>query len=130
MQDRLGGRRLHARRNQRHPDVATSATFNITPGAITQLVFTTQPGNGLSPQPVVTLKDAAGNTVTSASENVTMAIGGTKPAGATIGGTTVVATVNGVATFTNLTLSPTGNYTLKASITSPNLNVTSNQFTM
>src|SRR5581483_8387063 len=109
---------------------ATSSAFNITPGAISKLVFTTQPGNGLSPQPVITVEDAAGNTVTSSSENVTMAIGGTHPAGAAIGGTTTVATVNGVATFTDLTLNKTGNYTLKASITSPNLNVTSSQFTM
>src|SRR5205823_3210060 len=45
---------------------------------------------------------------------VTVAIA-TGPAGATLGGTTTVTAVNGVATFTGLTLDLAGTYTLTAS---------------
>jgi hypothetical protein len=44
---------------------------------------------------------------------VTLAIA-SGPSGAVLGGTTTVAAVNGVATFTNLTLNLAGTYTLKA----------------
>ena len=58
---------------------ATSNTFNITVGTASKLAFTTQPGNGiintnLTTQPVVTIQDAGGNTVTSASDDITLAM--------------------------------------------------------
>jgi hypothetical protein len=62
----------------------------------------------------VTVQDAQGNTVTSASSNVTLAItSGTGVAGAVLGGTLTQAAVSGVATFSNLTIDKAGTgYTL------------------
>jgi hypothetical protein len=62
----------------------------------------------------VAIQDPAGNTVTGATDVVTLAIG-TNPAGGVLSGTTAVAAVNGVATFSNLSIDKTGdNYTLTA----------------
>ena len=65
--------------------VATSNTFSITIGAATKLAFTTQPGGGANAatwttQPVVTVQDVGGNTVTSATNSITLAVG-TNPGG-------------------------------------------------
>jgi hypothetical protein len=84
---------------------ATSLVFNLTFGAPTQLVFTTQPGSGptgtvLSPQPVVTIEDSGGNTVTTATDTVTLTILSPPSAGtiSCTGGTSMAA-IGGVATF-------------------------------
>jgi len=58
----------------------TSASFNIT-GPVTQIVFTTQPFAGVSgayftTQPVVTLEDATGTTVTSSTAAITLTSSG------------------------------------------------------
>ena len=104
--------------------VGTSNAFTVVAGAATQVMFTTQPGNAtggslLSTQPVVEVQDANGNTVTTSGANVTLAIG-TNPGSGTLGGTTTVAAVNGVATFTDLSIDSVGSgYTLVAS--SPSL---------
>jgi hypothetical protein len=100
---------------------ATSNTFNITPGAATQLVFTTQPSstaNGataFAQQPVVTVEDANGNTVTSSNASITLAIG-TNPSGGTLTCTTnPLAATNGVAAFGGCSINLAGNgYTLTA----------------
>jgi hypothetical protein len=69
----------------------------------------------LSPQPVITVKDADGNTATTYSGPVTIALGA-NPGGGTLSGTTTVNAVNGVATFTNLSIDKPGvGYTLVAS---------------
>ncbi len=96
-----------------------TASLTITAGAPTHLVFTTQPpatGSGaLSPSVTVAVEDAANNIVTTATTSVTMAIG-VNAGGSTLGGTTTVAAVAGVATFSNLTLDKSGsNYTIVAS---------------
>jgi hypothetical protein len=73
----------------------------------------------LATQPVVRIQDSGGNTVTSSSATVTVAI--QSGAGGTLGGTLTVTAVNGVATFTNLTLAGvvgTG-YVLEFSATGP-----------
>ena len=72
----------------------TSATFNISVGPATRVAFTTQPGGGVAAsawgqQPVVTVQDAGGNTVTTNSSSVTVAIG-TNPSGGTLSGTKTV----------------------------------------
>ena len=101
---------------------ATSNTFNITPGTATQLVFGTQPsntgaGSSITPAVTVQVEDANNNVVTTSTASVTMAIG-TNPGGGTLGGTTSVNAVNGVATFGNLSINKTGTgYTLAASST-------------
>ncbi len=98
---------------------ATSAAFDVTPGAPAALAFTTQPstvvaGVGIAPAVVVEVRDASGNRVTSATTSITMAIG-TNPGAATLGGTTAVAAIAGVATFPAMTLNRTGTgYTLTA----------------
>ncbi|MEO8294602.1 MAG: Ig-like domain repeat protein [Gemmatimonadota bacterium] len=99
---------------------ATSTAFNITPSSATQLVFTQQPsdvvaGATMAPAVTVTAKDALGNTVTGYATAISLSIG-TNPGGATLTGGTAVAPVNGVATFSGLSLNKAGTgYTLAAS---------------
>ena len=98
---------------------ATSAPFNVTPGALAALVFTTQPsdvtaGAAITPAVVVTAQDALNNTVASFTSNVTLALG-TCPAGATLSGTSTVAASAGVATFNGLSVHKAGACTLDAS---------------
>jgi hypothetical protein len=81
-------------------------------GTPTQLVFTVQPsiatvGQAISPAVVVSVLDPFGSTVTDSTFNVTVHIS-VNVSGATLSGTTTVATVNGVATFSDLSLSKAG----------------------
>ena len=100
---------------------ATSLPFTISAAAASQLAFTTQPGGGTAgaafvPQPVLTLQDAFGNTVTGLAQNVTLALQA-NPGADVLGGTTTVAvnTGTGQAVFSGLSLThaATG-YTLTA----------------
>lgn len=99
---------------------AISPTFTISAAPATQLVFTQQPTAGvanaaLAPPVVVEARTAANDLASGFNGNVTIAIG-TNPGGATLGGTLTVAAVNGVATFSDLSLSAVGTgYTLAAS---------------
>src|SRR5439155_1304839 len=101
---------------------ATSNAFNIGVGAAAKLVFTVQPssaaaGAANSPAMQVAVQDAQGNTVTTATTSITLAIG-TNPASGTLAGTTTVAAVSGVATFSTFSLNRAANgYTLTASAT-------------
>jgi len=113
---------------------ATSAAFAVSAAAAAKLSFTVQPANvtagaAFSPAVQVTVQDALGNTVTSATTSVTLAItSGTGTSGAVLGGTLTRAAVPGVATFANLTLDKAGaGYTLTATSTSLN-SVTSAAF--
>src|SRR5204863_2829652 len=100
----------------------TSTPFDIIPGTTTQLAFTVQPsstvaGAAISPAVQVSALDAAGNPVPGFTGSVTVALA-TNPGGATLGGTTTVAAVNGVASFSPLTLDKTGTgYALTATAT-------------
>src|SRR5207247_1354011 len=97
----------------------TSTAFDITPGTATQLAFTQQPsttvaGATIRPAGQGTALDAAGNAVPSFTGSVTVALG-SNPGGSTLSGTTTVAAVNGVASFSPLTLDKTGtSYALTA----------------
>jgi hypothetical protein len=97
---------------------ATSAAFTIT-GPAYKLAFGTQPsttvaGVAINPSVTVQVQDSLGNVVTGDSSNVTIAIG-TNPATGTLGGTLTHAALNGVATFSNLSINNAGNgYTLQA----------------
>jgi DNA-binding beta-propeller fold protein YncE len=91
------------------------------PFPATQLVVTTPPPALVTSENpftvVVSAEDPSGNVDTNYSGNVTIAIG-TNPAGGTLGGTLTVPVVNGVATFSNLTLDLAGSgYTLQLSAT-------------
>ncbi|HMA42304.1 MAG TPA: hypothetical protein VKP10_19735 [Gemmatimonadales bacterium] len=102
-------------------DVNSSA-FNIAPAPLSQLVFTAPPTNVVAgaviqPDVVVQGQDAFANTVTSFVGSVSIAIG-TNAGGGTLGGTTAVNAIAGVATFSNLTINKAGSgYTLVASAT-------------
>jgi hypothetical protein len=74
-------------------------------------VFTTQPGDGtfshtnLNPQPAVSIEDSGGNVVTTATNQITLAIGTSERTGATLNVTTnPLAAVNGVATFSGVSI--------------------------
>jgi len=99
---------------------ATSSAFNISAGTAAKLVFTVQPSNAaagvaITPAVQVTVQDAQGNTVTTATTSITVAIG-TNPASGTLAGTTTVVAVNGLGNFSNLSLDKaSAGYTLTAS---------------
>jgi len=97
---------------------ATTDSFTLGFGAATHLAVTTQPngaanGVALTTQPVITVLDSAGNTVTDSSANVTLAV-------ATGSGTLActdasVTPTNGIATFAGCKITGTvGSYTLTA----------------
>jgi hypothetical protein len=102
---------------------ATSNTFNITVGSANKLAFSQQPssstgGVAFGTQPAVTVQDAGGNTVTSSTASVTLAIG-TNPGGGTLTCTAnPKAAVSGSATFAGCKIDKAGTgYTLGASST-------------
>src|SRR5207237_222260 len=113
-----------------------TASLKVDAGAATKVAFSIQPsntavGNTITPAVKVEVRDANGNLVTSSSASVTLAIG-TNPSSGTLSGTKTVAAVNGVATFSNLSIDKVGTgYTLTASAsgltgdTSSSFNVTS-----
>ncbi|MFL5347119.1 MAG: S8 family serine peptidase [Hyalangium sp.] len=96
---------------------ATSVAFNVTVGSAAQLAFTSAPtGNVGSNSPFtvkVTVRDASGNVITNATAPVTLSLANAQ--GATLSGTLTANPVNGVATFTGLTVDKAGTgYTLQA----------------
>jgi hypothetical protein len=111
---------------------ATSAAFNVTPGDPAVLAFAVQPSNTVAGQAIappirVAVLDGLGNTVTSSTAGVTVAIG-TNPAGGTLSGTATSNAVNGVATFGDLSINAAGSgYTLTAA-SAPLTGATSSAF--
>lgn len=98
---------------------ATSAPFAVAPAAAAKLSFAVPPSTTdttlpITPAVQVAIQDAFANTVTSATNPVTLSLGA-NPGGATLTGTLTTAAVNGVASFANLKLDRIGNgYTLTA----------------
>lgn len=91
---------------------ATSAAFAVTPGAPAKLAFAVQPtatngGSAIAPTIQVAIQDLGGNTVTTATNSVTVSLtgGGT---GAILSGTKTVAAIAGIATFTGLSIDKVG----------------------
>ncbi|MFZ4611765.1 MAG: beta strand repeat-containing protein, partial [Gemmataceae bacterium] len=81
-------------------------TITTTFGTATQVILTTPAlgsasGSAFTTQPVITIKDAAGNIVTNSTASVTMTVS----SGATTVGTTTINAVAGIATFTNVGIS-------------------------
>lgn len=102
---------------------ATSSTFDITPGPAAQLSINTQPSNAvaganINPAVKVRIEDDQGNVVTTFTGDVSVAItSGSGAAGAVLSGTTTIAAVAGVATFSDLSIDKIGaNYTFSISV--------------
>ncbi len=96
------------------------------------LRFTSQPANAVAGASLgavaVAIVDFADNVVTSASATISLGFGA-NPGGATLSGTTAAATVNGVATFSNLSVNNAGvGYTLAATSTPAYTGATSATF--
>ena len=112
---------------------ATSTAFTITPGVAFKLGFTVQPGTTLAgvsiaPAVQVSVQDAQGNTVASTAA-VALVITA-NPGGGTLSGTTTVAAIGGVATFSTLSINRPGiGYTFTAT-TSGLATAVSNAFTI
>jgi hypothetical protein len=110
------------------------AIVTVVAGAATQLTITTQPSSSaesgvpFTQQPVIQLRDVSGNAVADSGVAVTATIA--TGIGA-LGGTTTIATgASGAATFLDLSITGSGDYTLQfsatglSSVTSNNINVT------
>jgi Bacterial Ig-like domain (group 1)/Calcineurin-like phosphoesterase len=97
----------------------TSQTFTIAVGSATKLGFSVEPSSGqagaaITPAVQVSVRDAGGNLVSTATNSITLAIGANPGAG-TLSGTNPVAAASGIAQFANLTISKSGvGYTLVA----------------
>ncbi len=114
--------------------VATAA-YTVTVSPPTQLAFVVQPTNAatstaIAPAVQVAVEDVNGNTVTTSSAPVTVALS-SNPGNGTLLGTTTVNAVNGVATFADLSIANIANgYALRGTsgsltaATSASFNVT------
>ncbi|MHC5539046.1 S8 family serine peptidase, partial [Singulisphaera rosea] len=95
----------------------TSAKFNVLAADASQLVVSTQPASttagkafGLS----ISVQDGFGNLASTFNGKVTLTLA-SNPSGATLSGTLIVQVVNGVASFSGLSINKKGTgYTLKA----------------
>ncbi|MBK8915942.1 MAG: hypothetical protein IPM64_15340 [Phycisphaerales bacterium] len=98
---------------------ANSSPFNISAAAATALRFAQQPTNTLAggvitPPVTVEFIDALGNRNLTVSGTVTIAIQN-NPGGGTLDGATIAEAVNGLATFSGLSINAVGGgYTLRA----------------
>jgi|GEM_PF-2215506 len=87
--------------------VAAKLSFNVQPTDLTA-------GMSITPPLEVAIQDASGNTVTTATGDITIVID-TNPSGSELSGTTKISAAAGVATFDNLSLDKAGEgYTLMA----------------
>ena len=99
----------------------TSNAIALSAGAATKLAILTQPpssaktGVNFSPQPVIRITDAAGNTVSTSGITVTATL--VNPGLATLGGDRTKDTSSGVATYSDLRISGTGTFTIRFTAT-------------
>jgi len=105
-----------------NPAVSGSTSFTVMPAAADHLLFLQQPtdtaaGRTITPAVIVAVVDAFGNIETGDnSDTVTLSLG-VNPSGGTLSGTLSLTVVNGVATFSDLSIDLAGaGYTLHASI--------------
>ena len=116
---------------------ATAASFTLTnlPGTASRLAFQQQPSNSVAGQAItppitVQLQDSLGNPVGQAGLLVTLQLGGITRLALALGGTLSQPTNNtGLATFSDISVSQTGTYTLLAQATGVT-SATSNSFTV
>ena len=112
--------------------VSASVAVTVTPGPAFQLGVRTQPiggtiGGALNTQPVIEIRDAAGNLVSTAAATITAALAS---GGGTLSGTVTIATSGGVATFTNLAIAGLAGARTMTFTAQGLIGATSNQFTM
>jgi hypothetical protein len=103
--------------------IAGGASVSVTPAAADHLLFLQQPtdaapGQTITPAVMVAVVDQFGNVLTDDNtDTVTLSIG-TNPSGGTLSGTLTVTVVNGIATFSDLSIDQIGDgYTLHATVT-------------
>ncbi len=115
----------------------TSSTVTLKVGAASKLELTTAPTGSVHTSSlnaiVVAIQDVGGNLVTSTSFSgvtVRATLASSSPTGATLSGTTSVSTKTGSASFSALKVSAAGSFTLKFTVTSPALSITSGSFTL
>ena len=102
------------------PFGASTAVIKSVVGTGDRLAFGTQPANALkdnviAPAVTVRIQDASGTLDTAANRNVSIAVGNDPSGSAILSGTTTVAAVNGIATFSDLRIDRAGSgYTLLA----------------
>jgi hypothetical protein len=114
--DKAGTYTIHADSDDLNP--ATTGTITANPAQpATHLVITAQPpasvAAGATFGLMVAAEDDQGAIDPNYHTDVALALA-TGPTGGTLGGTTTATPVNGVATFSGLTLSPAGSYTIGA----------------
>jgi hypothetical protein len=114
--------------------ISTQPPVTVNPGQPASLAFTPGPNNTTAGVAInnptgvgVTVRDQFGNTVTSFTNAVSMAIA-SGPSTFTPTSTTSLNATAGVAMFTNLHIQVASSYTIKASIAVPLLSVTSSPF--
>jgi hypothetical protein len=99
---------------------AASASFAVTAGPPVALVYLVEPsttvaGSHITPPVQVAVVDGFGNTVTNSGATIDIQILN-NPGGSTLSGTARIDAVQGIATFSDLSLNKTGSgYTLRAS---------------
>lgn len=108
---------------------ATSASFIVSVGAATKLVFASSPGNtarntAFSTQPAVAVQDAGGNTVTTSTVPITLSIA----SGTLTCTSNPKSAAAGIATFAGCRIDQTGNKVLTAR--SGSLSGTSSSFSI
>jgi hypothetical protein len=108
---------------------ATSGSFTVTAAAASQLIFAQPPNNAvagdtISPGIAVEVEDQFGNVVSDGASSITLTVA-TGPGN--LSGTTTLSTFNGVAIFSDLSITTSGTYTLQAS-DGDNAEVTSDSF--
>jgi hypothetical protein len=105
----------------------TSSAFSVSSSVATKMQFANVPlsvatGSGFSLQ--VKILDAFGNVATGDGSNVTLSLGA-KPTGGALGGSLTVAADHGIASFSGLTLTPKGKFTIRAANANPLAVITS-----
>ncbi len=91
-----------------HQPVPTQLAFTVPPGKAQQNADPNVQAAEPLPAFTVAIEDAQGNVVTGATNAVTISLAPGSPTGAKLSGTLTVNAVNGVATFTNVIVSPAG----------------------
>ena len=109
---------------------ATSAPFAVGTGPATQIAFTTEPANAIGSsafvtQPRLTIEDAGGNTVTTDTHGIALAIG-SGPGG--ILSDCSATNTAGVVSFSGCSINTAGTYTLRATDAGDGLSTTSSSF--